>query len=115
MGQSLYTLDTLASTGGAAGVVLVVSNTVQRAFNYNPKWFALVLAELVALLGTYGATGTAHVPTDAAVAVLNGCLIYCTAVGGSSLAGSTRARRPRGGSVGPDLGSTDRSFFSAWY
>lgn len=85
MPNQFFTPQSFYSLAGSAGIVYIVSNALQSAFNVNPRWFALVLSEAVALYGTYAAQ-SAQVPSDYFIALLNGCLIYCTAVGGNTLA-----------------------------
>jgi hypothetical protein len=101
------------SLASASGIVFVVSNALQGALNFNPKWFALVLSEAVAIYGTYLAHSAA-VPSDYFISVLNGCLVYCTAVGGTAIASSVREKgRPKG--VVGDGANSRRAFTSAWF
>jgi len=46
--QSMLTLS-----GGAAGATFVVCNGLQTAFNFNPRWLALAVAQVVVLIGTF--------------------------------------------------------------
>ena len=50
------------------------SELIQAAFNFNPRWLALLVSEIIAVYGTY-ASRNAHVPSDYFLSILNGCLI----------------------------------------
>jgi hypothetical protein len=112
MTKDFFTSESFYSLAGASGMVYVVCNALQAALNFNPRWLALVLAEVIAVFGTYAAQ-SARVPSDYFVAVLNGCLIYCTAVGGSTLGHSTRTKGRSKGTSPDDPGR--RSFWDRWY
>lgn len=79
MAQELFTLANLGTTAGATAATVVVSNTVQSVVNRSPKWLALVVAQVLVLSVTVFA-GTVLV-SDYFLAMLNGCLVYCSAVG----------------------------------
>jgi len=114
MPKDLFTADSFYSLAGASGIVFVVCNALQAALNFNPKWLALALSEAVAIYGTYAAQ-SAHVPSDYFIATLNGCLIYCTAVGGTTLGHAARkSGRPKGFTV-MDEQNVRRSFLSSWF
>jgi hypothetical protein len=111
--DSFFTMQSFVSLTGASAIVFIVANALQSALNFNPRWLALALSELVALYGTY-ASGNIHVPTDYVLALLNGCLIYCTAVGGTSIAGAVREKgTPKG--LAPATGNQRRGFSTAWF
>jgi hypothetical protein len=108
-----FSADSFSSLAGASGIVFVVCNALQGAFNFNPRWLALALAQIIAIYGAY-VTHNAAVPSDYFVVVLNGCLIYCTSVGGTTLAASARAKgRPKG--LVAEGGSERREFFTSWF
>jgi hypothetical protein len=105
-GESFLTL------AGASGMVFIVCNALQASLNFNPRWLALAVAEVIAIFGTAISHSTV-VPSDYFVSLLNGCLIYCTAVGGTALAGAgQRKGKPRG------FASSDsdrRQLFTPWF
>jgi len=101
------------SLAGASAIVFVVCNTLQSALNFNPRWLALAVAQAVALYGTHAAQN-AIVPSDYFLSVLNGCLIYCTAVGGTAIAGSARRRGRPKGLTGEGAGQ-GRTFTTSWF
>jgi hypothetical protein len=82
----LYTMKTLVTLGGASAAVVLVSGAASHAFNFNPKWLALVVAEIIAFVGLLRLPRTQK--RDAAlivVTLLNGALIYSDAVGLNAL------------------------------
>lgn len=96
--DQFFTLSSFGSLAGASAIVFVVSNALQGAVNFNPKWFALVLSILVGLFGIYLGprlvTPPGPAPDSVAymLGVLNGFLIYTTAAGVTSIgAGATGA------------------------
>jgi hypothetical protein len=96
MANEMFTNESFFSLAGASAIVFVVCNALQRALNFNPKWLGLALSEAVAILGVWTAQ-RATVPSDYFIAVLNGCLIFCTAAGGTSVVASAQeAAQPRG-------------------
>ena len=111
--DQFFSNSSFGSLASASGIVFVASNALQGALNFNPKWLALALSEVVAVYGTYLAHSAA-VPSDYFVSVLNGFLIYCTAVGGTALAASVREQgKPKGLVVGGS--SSRRAFTSVWF
>lgn len=112
--KEFFTVQSMLTLTGAAGMTLVIANGVQLAFNTNPRWLALVIAEVLSLMGTY----ISHKPeadwTDYFVAVVNGFLIFVTAAGGTHVAGGQGPQaQPRGSqNVTPN---PKRSFFSPWF
>ena len=45
--NDFFTLESLATFAGAVGATTVIANGCQRAFNFNPAWLALIIAEVV--------------------------------------------------------------------
>lgn len=82
-----FTTGSLMTFGGATLATFIVPNALQLAFQFNPRWLGLVVAELLCI--TIAATG--HAPDDTGgaiqyvVAVVNGCLVYCSALGATSI------------------------------
>jgi hypothetical protein len=111
MPSTFFTNESFFSLAGATAIVFVVCNTMQKVFNFNPKWFALLLAELVAIFGTWSAARV-HVPSDYIIAVLNGCLIYSAAGGGTAIVSSAEAGQQKGMTEGL---SRKRGFFTSWF
>jgi hypothetical protein len=108
--NSFFTGQTFSTLAGCVLAVIVVVNVCRHAFNWGPKWFALIVsvaASFIALtsgavaaaeaLSSPGDSTAAAAPADSTesqskgplqgkggrylIALLNGCLIYCTAFG----------------------------------
>ena len=108
----LFTLQSMVTLTGATGAVYVTCNSLQRAFNFNPRWLALLVAELISLFGTYV---NAKYPSDYFVGVINGFLIYCTAVGAVQI---TASRTDSAAPMAPDssgLKTAKRTLRSPWF
>jgi hypothetical protein len=82
--KELFTVDSLGTLVGLSGMVLVASNSIQKAFNYNPKWFALVLAEILSIISVHYAIENPQF-IDYLLGVFNGFLVYLTSSGGAGI------------------------------
>lgn len=91
--DQFFTLASFASLGSASAIVFVVANALQRALNFNPRWFALALSIIVGLIGVAIAPSLVKPPGPSPDGIsylmgfLNGFLIYTTAAGATSVAG----------------------------
>jgi hypothetical protein len=112
--SELFTASSFVNLAGASAGVFVVCGALQAALNFNPRWLALVMSEIVAVFGMYEAHSAA-VPSDYFIAVLNGCLIYCTAVGGSTLGSTGKLIGRAKGRVGLNGINERRAFLSNWF
>lgn len=106
--NQFFTLASFASLASASTIVFVVSNGLQRAFNFNPRWLGLLLSIVVGCLGIYVAplltipAGAAPGAIDYLIGLLNGFLIFATASGATSAAGSVvGAGNPKADVGGP--------------
>lgn len=77
--SELFTPQSILTLTGATGAVYVVCAGLQRAFDFNPRWLALALSLVLAIAGAHATQP--HVAATYLVAVVNGFLIYCTALG----------------------------------
>ena len=116
--HEFFTLQSMFTLTGAAGATFVIANGLQRAFNFNPRWLALVIAEILCLYGAY-ATGGAG--SDYVVGLVNGFLVYSTAAGVTAISGNapperdrTVVDRDRGGSSGATA-QPRRRFLTSWF
>jgi hypothetical protein len=112
----------LATLGGMATAVLIVVDSVHAATGWTSPWFALTLAIALAFvvefaLGQAGASRPRAVRV--ALALVNGCLVFTTALGGNqvaSRAASVTAAQPqisiRASSAAPP--APDGPFFHDW-
>jgi SNF family Na+-dependent transporter len=109
-----FTLQSMLTLTGATGVVFVVSNGLQRVFNYNPKWMALLIAEVIAIIGViltknYGIS-------DFFVGIVNGFLIYSTAIGANQMTGTPQQEGGTArGHILPKGEVVRRKFNSKWF
>jgi hypothetical protein len=84
----LFTSASIITLTGATGAVYVICGALQRAFNFNPKWLALAISVLIALAGAHATQPRMLV--SYLIAIVNGCLIYCTATGVNSVFSTDR-------------------------
>ena len=120
--EEFFTLQSMLTLTGATGATFVVSNGLQKAFNFNPKWLALAIALVISLFGVYAShgEGAPHLVSDYFVGVINGFLIYCTAAGATHIAGDGGGGAPaqaRGAADAPYPQARDRQrkFLSPWF
>jgi hypothetical protein len=116
--KEFFTLQSMLTLTGATGAVFVVSNGMQKAFDFNPKWLALAIAQVIVLAGAYFSGGKG---IDYFVGVVNGFLVYCTAAGATVVAGGSNSAVARDGLVGtttqagaPQRGPK-RRFLTSWF
>jgi hypothetical protein len=76
--NSFLTLESLATLGGTTLATIVVSNTYRVIFKKDPKIFALIFSIGICLL--FAVYSHAE-PINYLVAVINGCLVFCSAFG----------------------------------
>jgi len=111
--NTLLTVQSMISLSGATTATFVVANAMQSAFDFNPRWLALAISEALAIFGAAYSHGG---PTEFFVAIVNGALIYCTAVGITQIAARPRRRVMRGEMPdGESQPSAHRNFRSAWF
>lgn len=111
--EELFTTTSLTTLVGLTGMVYVASNLSQVLFNFNPKWLAWVIAEILSMLGVYTAFEDPEF-VNYVVGFFNGILVYFSA-GGVTSAGDTQTGR---GLVEPESvseTSTTRKFTTSWW
>lgn len=100
-----FTPQSMLTLTGATGIVFVIVNGVKTAFDFNPKWFGLLISQIISLVGVAlsGGHGLSYF-----VGVINGFLIFSTAAGVSSVGGprdNTTVTRGEPGSGSPASGA----------
>ncbi len=123
--QDFFTPESMFTLTGATTATFIMANGIQHAFNYNPKWLALIIALIISLAGVYFSGGTA---ANYFVGFINGFLVYASTVGivqmlGSSSRPSTAdvidSRKPEEmntrGFETTTIPAPKRTFFSPWY
>jgi hypothetical protein len=109
--KEFFTLQSMLTLAGSTGATFVVANGIQRAFNYNPKWLALLIAQIIVNMGVYLSHGQG---SDYFIGIVNAFLVYCTAAGATSVAGGGRqADLARGSQT--ISGAGPRQFLSSWF
>ncbi|WP_370167095.1 hypothetical protein [Marisediminitalea sp.] len=88
MPTELFTFDAITTLAGATGAVFVISNGCQLAFNFNPKWLGLLIAQAISMVGVLEVTDMTI--GNAFLAFINGFLIYSSAAGVTSMASSAK-------------------------
>lgn len=119
--NDLFTSESLGTLLGITSLTMVIANGMQRAFNWNPKWLALAIAEFLCIAIVYNAEGGV---SDYLIGFANGFLVYCTASGGTNTGGAIVSgvgpaihRQSADRSGGPAVQGakrTRRGFFSPW-
>jgi hypothetical protein len=74
------TEETLKTVGGSCLAVWIVCSALQHAFKFNPRWLALVVAEVISVFVAHSDRALGA-PLAWLLAVLNGFVIYLTSVG----------------------------------
>jgi hypothetical protein len=49
--KDFFTIQSVVTLSGVTGTTFVVCNGLQRAFDFNPKWLGLAVAQVLVLLG----------------------------------------------------------------
>jgi len=113
--QEFFTLQSMLTLSGAAGATFVICNGLQRAFNFNPRWLGLLLAQLLAFFGVHQSGGSG---SDYFIGFINGFLIFSVAVGATTMAGGSAPSMIARGAPNADLPHRAlgrRGFFSPWF
>lgn len=114
MPKELFTKESLFTLIGLVGMVYAASNSLQRALNFNPKWLALVLAQILSILAVYLAfRDQAFDIINYVIGIFNGFLVYMTASGATSISDTN----PTMNTELPNIGqpSNNRKFTSRWW
>jgi hypothetical protein len=118
MAQELITLTTLGTFAGATAATLVLGNTLQSVFNLSAKWLTLLLAEaIVILVAVFNHTSEL---SGYFIAVLNGCLVYSSAIGLNTMTSKQPPSEPPAARSAEEAGlpprrTIRRDFFSRWW
>ena len=117
--KEFFTLQSMLTLTGATVSVFIISNGIQTAFNYNPRWLALLIALIISIAGVYFSNGTG---SDYFVGIINGFLIYATACGttqvlnnGSTANTQSGTARGNARTTAPTTARSRRSFLSPWW
>jgi hypothetical protein len=81
--DEFFSLDSFKTLGGSSSAVWMTTNVIAYVFSYEAKWIGLAIAILIAIGACIGKKKIEV--KYYAIALLNGLLIYSTAVGISSI------------------------------
>jgi ABC-type Fe3+-siderophore transport system permease subunit len=84
--NELFTWASLGTLAGASAAVYIICGTLQRAFDFNPKWLALLVSILVHYLVLIFTRSGDKGAAPYVIALFNSCLTYMTAVGANTIA-----------------------------
>ena len=82
--ENFISTETFATVAGAAGIVIVVFNTIRTVFGWGPKWFGLLLSIVLSFLGimiigeSTNGNGISSA-TEILITILNGFVIFASA------------------------------------
>lgn len=110
--KDFFTVQSMLTLSGATGATFVVSNAIQTALNFNPKWLALAIAEVIVLVGVFLTSSTS--PIDYLIGLINGCLVYSSAAGATGLLGGSQTGVARGAGAIPPV-QVRRQFLTSWF
>lgn len=112
----LFTPQSMFTLAGATAATFVVANGLQQAFNFNPRWLGLAIAQVISFYGVFSNQGGG---SDYFIAMVNGFLIYCAATGATQMASRPNpdSAIARGGDRNASRSAvpTRRTFFSPWF
>ena len=111
MPEEFFTAESMLTLAGASLITMVITNSVQHAFNFNPKWFGLAIAFIVSITGVI-LVGNYTVVTFI-IGIFNGFLIYASSTGIMQMAG-TSIESTTAKSMAGDPG-IKRKFWNKWY
>lgn len=109
----LYTPSSIGTLSGATAIVFFITNGCQRAWNFNPKWFGLVVSIIVSLCGVYFLTDGE--PVQYFCGIVNGFVIYASAGGSTQAAASIATGTGQSPGTAVARGLRKRQFLSPWW
>ncbi|WP_316734422.1 hypothetical protein [Pedobacter aquatilis] len=107
------TIGSMTTLAGSSTIIYIICGTLQRVFNWNPKWLALLLSlifSFVIALGTntFGSTAIKYL-----IAFVNGFMIYAAATGTNTVVAGS------GGGAGKESAKPvikpKRNFLTSWF
>lgn len=92
--EKLFTIEYIATYAGAIGAVSVLYNTYRRVAGRSSVLVALALASVVSFVGAYSQNALNR-PEGYFAAVVNACLLFCTATGTQEVVAAVKAPAER--------------------
>jgi len=109
-----FTAASLGTLAGATGAVYIICGTIQKVFNFNPKWLALLVSVLISYLGAYLTASVNDQVTKYIIALLNGFLIYASATGTNQVIGTQTGKTTQKAGFKVSI-QTLRKFNTKWW
>lgn len=100
--NEFFTVNSFATLSGSSAIVFIVTSVIKYLTDgkYNPKWLAFFASELVACLAVWLSTDRELV--SFIIGLLNGMLIFATALGINTVVASPQEAAPSNASVKSD-------------
>ncbi len=109
--NEFFTVESMLTLAGATLITTVVTNSVQYAFSWNPKWFGLAIAMIIALAGVILTSDSKLL--DFLIGIVNGFFIYANSTGIMQMAGNPAGLEATG-TTGVSA-EYKRRFMDKWY
>ena len=109
--NEFFTVESLLTLAGATLITTVVTNAIQYAFSWNPKWFGLAIAMIIALVGVI--LTPEYQPLDFLIGIINGFFVYANSTGIMQMAGNPQKVEVAG--TAGKAAKQIRSFMDKWY
>lgn len=109
--NEFFTVESLLTLTGATLITTIVTNAIQYAFSWNPKWFGLIIAMIIAIVGVI--LTPEFKPIDFFIGVINGFFIYANSTGIMQMAGTPQGVKTAG--TAEEAAKQKRGFMDKWY
>jgi len=109
-----FTAASLGTLAGATGAVYIICSTIQKVFNFNPKWLALLVSVLISFSAAFLTQTNENDISRYFIALLNGFLIYASATGTNQVFGSKPDNNTRAAGFRQAIKS-NRRFNTTWW
>jgi hypothetical protein len=116
MDSDWITPASVGSFAGATSITTVVSNGIQRAFNINPTWLGLIIAEalciaIVFIIPASPDNTQPNLSLRLLLAIINGFFVFAASAGVTKMGDNVQGPAQALGGVGPP----PRRFWSSWF
>lgn len=112
-----FTWESFTTLSGTSFFTVIICNSLQHAFHFNPRWLALIVAEILCIaIAFFNNAGAAR---EYFLAIANGFLVYSSAAGSAQIIGRDNAissTSTTSSNLPPPSGGTrTRRFWSKWF
>ena len=104
--HEFFTPESMLTLAGATLITTVITNTCQHVFNWNPKWFGLLIALVIVIAGVQLTDNPKFI--NYFMGIINGFLVYASATGIMQMAGAQPVRTK-------DSAARKKRFWDKWY